>query len=553
MATLPEETTEYKNIMSKTTQTDLEFTTEASMEKSGCSVEDISSSAALAYLVILIGFALMFENSLLIVIIRRTRCLPTITNILVASTGFSDVLAGVQCCFMGMFTLPGGFESWLKSTRVDKHTFASAMIGINCSLMVVSMAHVSLLAIDRYLHVLWPFHYYQRVTKPRVLGIVITIWILALGYFCLLVLQFQRDEYREMCIISEVPTVYSYYPIVLQYYFCFTVVCVCTFGITKRALDHRRRRRSRNAPQTEARIRHFDTNGDVHGKSFYRNHKKPAARSAGTRNNSHGLWKKRGYVDPIKAPISLILWSNINKIAENCLTPFEDNFRFMNECHSEQSSIYSVPVSSKMENLTQNVAFNLDLKTISPNLTLEKTQKRSFDLAVADTESENLSSGARGVQKLTKEDNNDEKATSTSSSAENTPSSNYNVAGDTRKRLEFPKNDPRDCNKPEDGLFNKANLKIIKFVLVVFGSFFLCTFPSIVLITIVKIMNIPVLSQDDIEFEVMHFFLVFNSGMNFLIITYMNKDFRTALAKTLPCCRICCAKNDIKRRKKYFL
>ena len=38
----------------------------------------------------------------------------------------------------------------------------------------------------------------------------------------------------------------------------------------------------------------------------------------------------------------------------------------------------------------------------------------------------------------------------------------------------------------------------------------------------------------------MYLVLASNSGMNFLIITYMNKDFRAALVQTIPCCRLVC-------------
>ncbi|GFO22333.1 beta-1-adrenergic receptor [Plakobranchus ocellatus] len=656
MATLPGKIFESKNSMTKITQAGLEFTTQELEEESGCSVEDISSSEVLACLTILIGFILILENSLLIFIICRTRSLPNITNILVASTGFSDVLAGAQCFIMGVYSLPGGLESWLDSTHVDKHTFSSAMLGINCSLMVVSMPHVSLLAIDRYLYVLWPFHYVRRVTKPRVLGIVCAIWILALVYFCVLVLKFQGDEYRGMCIFSEVPTIYSYYPLVLLYYLCFIVVCVCTFGMIKLALDHRRRRRLRKAPQTEARVwrrdtngdphsKFFDhshtksaarsagagnnsdvylcllvlqfqgdeyhgmcifsevptiysyyplvllyylcfivvcvctfgmiklaldhrrkrilrkapqtearvwrrdTNGDPHSKSFDHSHTKSATRSAGAGNNSDGRYEKRNNVDPIMAPIvSLILGSSIKTIAENSLTPFQEDFRFINMCHSNQHSNYFFPGSQKMNNQTQNVVCNLDMESIATNQTLENSPKRSFCQAVTDIESVNSSLGARVLNKLTIEENHADKATTSNTSPENTSSTNYKVAHVTNKYFKSKQNDLKDCSKRENRLFNKANLKIIKFVLVVFGSYFLCTFPSIVLITIVKIMNIPVLSQNGIEFDVMHLLLLLNSGMNFFIITYMNKDFRIALAKTLPCCRVCCAKHEIKRR-----
>ncbi|GFO22327.1 hypothetical protein PoB_004883200 [Plakobranchus ocellatus] len=131
------------------------------------------------------------------------------------------------------------------------------------------------------------------------------------------------------------------------------------------ALDHRRRRRLRKAPQTEARVWRRDTNGDPHSKSFDHRHTQRAARNAGAGNNSDGLCEKRKDADPITAPIiSLILVSNINTIAENCITPFQDDFRFINMSHSDQHSNYSVLGSQKLDNQTQNVGSNLGMKQL---------------------------------------------------------------------------------------------------------------------------------------------------------------------------------------------
>ncbi|GFO46656.1 hypothetical protein PoB_007316100 [Plakobranchus ocellatus] len=98
------------------------------------------------------------------------------------------------------------------------------------------------------------------------------------------------------------------------------------------------------------------------------------------------------------------------------------------------------------------------------------------------------------------------------------------------------------CNdyRQESRLLSKANLKLIKFVLVLFGALFACSAPSIVIITMVnlfKIVQVP-----DILIRIMQILLIFNSCMNFFIISYMNKHFRQDLIRHLPCCVVCCSR-----------
>ncbi|RUS84687.1 hypothetical protein EGW08_007557 [Elysia chlorotica] len=88
-------------------------------------------------------------------------------------------------------------------------------------------------------------------------------------------------------------------------------------------------------------------------------------------------------------------------------------------------------------------------------------------------------------------------------------------------------------------LFNKSNIKILKFVLVVFGTFLAFTFPEIALLSLIKLFHLSLFNGDEFAFDVLHFMITINSGMNFLTITYMNKDFRRALLKSLPFCTFC--------------
>ncbi|GFN93124.1 octopamine receptor beta-2r [Plakobranchus ocellatus] len=108
------------------------------------------------------------------------------------------------------------------------------------------------------------------------------------------------------------------------------------------------------------------------------------------------------------------------------------------------------------------------------------------------------------------------------------------ASGDNSTKHVSQTNVRRNDYIQEKRLFSKGNLKLIKFVLVLFGALFVCSAPSIVIITMFKLFKISQVSN--VLIRIMRFVLIFNSCLNFLIISYMNKDFRQALIHYLPCC-----------------
>ncbi|RUS83893.1 hypothetical protein EGW08_008374, partial [Elysia chlorotica] len=295
-------------------------------------------------------------NILLITIIARNRSLHTNTNILVASLAVTDVLMGFQCVMFAKSGLKWGFRSWIAEANLNLQVYDTFMLGVNCSLVVVSLLHVSVLAVDRYLYISWPFRYTRRVTRNRVLATAAGMWTLGIIYMLLPVALFQASRYQKTCILVDVPIGYGYEPLAVGYVVCLTVVIYCTTKMIKLARDHRLGK----------------------NKKF----------------GEGGVWKS--------------CRENINK-------------------HEEK-----------------------------------------------------------------------------------------------------------------DRLLRKANLKIIKFVLVVLGTFLACTFPPIAMLTLVKVLNVTLFSGSYVAIDVMHFLITANSGMNFLTITYMNKNFRKALLKIIPFCDFKC-------------
>ncbi|GFO22328.1 5-hydroxytryptamine receptor 2b [Plakobranchus ocellatus] len=505
--------------LSHTTHAELEIeSTVDGLSRPGvCTEENFGFPDALSYFMILMGIALLCENLLLIYVICRTRSLHSITNILVASMGLTDVLVGVQCCMMGLIRLPNGLRSWLDLTPSDMHVFDSIMVSLSTGLVSVSILHVSLLAVDRYLYILWPFHYTQRVTRSRVLLTAGGIWMLGLGYVLLLTVQFQSEEYQTICIISQTPVAYKYWPFVVIYFLCLIVVIACTFGTTKIALDHRRRRKMRMLGQATNK----DSVNEINGNNI----KGADTTTKNAQNQNDDLCVAYQNKDPVKASIpSMELELCHNKFVTDFVSFVRSNYgAIFDIVQASDCSGHSDFVETET---SANARGETNAQTISPEVSKANNMPHSEGSEAAITI---IPDQLKTIQN----DNGLGKA--------------FNGTGklvrDTHNCLDLSQNEPGNSkNKKDDGLFRKASLKIIKFIVVIFGSFFVCTFPSLLLITIVKIMDKPIIA--DYIFDQLQFPIVLNSGMNFLIITYMNKDFRTALAQRLSCCRVFCLRNS---------
>ncbi|GFO47152.1 5-hydroxytryptamine receptor 1a [Plakobranchus ocellatus] len=492
-----------------------------------CTEKDLVSSDVLSYFIILVGVTLLCENLLLIYVICRTRSLHSITNILVASMGLTDVLVGVQCCIGGLVSRPNGLRSWLDLTHSDLHTFDSVMISLSIGLVSISILHVTVLAVDRYLYILWPFDYTRRVTRSRVLLTAGGIWMLGLSFVLSLTLQFQKEKYRTICIISQTPVAFIYWPFFVIYFLCLIIVFTCTFGITKIAVDHGRRRKMRMLAQARASAINWQSDANNGNGSVYDIHSinsRGADRATKKDpNKNDNLCDADQNKDHVKASIvSMILESSLNKFATDLQFPPFVGLEYGAMFYTVQAGHCSGHSDFVKTETLANLCRETNVQNISPEV-VPKASNMPY--------SDGFEAASTVVSNHLK-------------TVKNETSSNKNFYGTNKhienahKVLHLSPAEPNNKNKEMDGSFHTENLKIIKFIIIIFGSFFICTFPSMLFIIIVKIMKIPVVSDNTIE--LMQFPIVSNSGMNFFIITYMNKDFRAALAQRLPCCKVFC-------------
>ncbi|GFR83906.1 beta-4C adrenergic receptor [Elysia marginata] len=89
------------------------------------------------------------------------------------------------------------------------------------------------------------------------------------------------------------------------------------------------------------------------------------------------------------------------------------------------------------------------------------------------------------------------------------------------------------------GSIDKGTMKSIKFFVSVFGAFFCCITPNIIILGLDYFIAFPA-----IIYRLLNLLGYSNSAMNFIIYAVMNKDFRQAYLKTL--CLSRCDRNDHK-------
>ncbi|KAK3746688.1 hypothetical protein RRG08_008200 [Elysia crispata] len=512
-------------------------------EQNGCSDRHIDDGGGLATFAVIVGVCLICENLLLINVIVRTRTLHTNTNILVASLAITDVLVGVQVCIMGLSEQPTGLRSWLELTPYQVRIFDSFLTGLNYSLVTVSITHLSVLTLDRYLYLLWPFHYQIRVTRRKVLATAGILWTLGLVYLLSAIIILRKPEYHMVCIIWDTPAEYGTWPLVSVYVVSMFVVFASTKGITNIALRHRRKRQPILMARKSNPLRPF---------------------SKGKPMENDGIAE---ICTTMKSPSGICQISKIDCGVKNIV--IDSSFTNMNlEDTTESGIVKSVNYMTSNIRLSGNSMASSQSGSPNTDANVGTYVAQDETLHEINMVNSTLQRGAVNSSKLFGEKNDKTcNAVGAGLAASNDVANSVKeiLFLDMNKSLEqqsivirrehtglctsssevegkpAPANtvDAYNKIKQQEGstrLLSKENVKIIKFVFIMCGCFLLCTL--IPLFSFVIKSTYPDFSVPKYLNPVMLIMLGSNSGMNFLIITLMNKDFRASLIKTLPRCRL---------------
>ena len=119
----------------------------------------------------LAAFLIALANSLVFVLAWRMKYLRTKTNFFLISLAASDLLAGV-------LVIPLVISSNIETRN---ESIWIAMDICQRGLAISTILHLSSAVMERYLKISSPFKYASIVTKPRIVAVLITVWITAMS------------------------------------------------------------------------------------------------------------------------------------------------------------------------------------------------------------------------------------------------------------------------------------------------------------------------------------------------------------------------------------
>ncbi|CAL1547237.1 unnamed protein product, partial [Lymnaea stagnalis] len=166
-------------------------------------------------------------NALAICAIWKTPSLRTLPNMYVASLAFADFVVGLGCVLLALFLLP--------PTRVALFfryiNLCVLMQGLNLGMTAVSVCHMALISVDRFLYITRPY-LYDRVLKPRRAVVVLAaIWLFGVVYSFLPQFIYKPYGPQPLCDVTLVlPIGYLFYSS-SSIYFSLVVVIMAMYSV----------------------------------------------------------------------------------------------------------------------------------------------------------------------------------------------------------------------------------------------------------------------------------------------------------------------------------
>ncbi|CAG5119125.1 unnamed protein product [Candidula unifasciata] len=143
------------------------------------------------------------ESILVVVVVYRTKALHTNSDIIVACLSLTDILLCCSFTAHGIKALAGSIF-----TKFQKNLFVIFLFGDCYGGVLISVTHLGLAAIDRYIQIAHPFYYMKFVTKRRIFRILLVIWLIGFVYTMFPLAVYTSDTYSEKCILIHPPWEY---------------------------------------------------------------------------------------------------------------------------------------------------------------------------------------------------------------------------------------------------------------------------------------------------------------------------------------------------------
>ncbi len=212
-------------------------------------VSDWKSKLGFYMMVIFLSFGCL-GNVLTIVVIFKKPYLRTLTNILITNLGISDLLIGLLNPFYGVPPVIRVFNTEIACVTVT----ALVTWVFGCSLF-----NLVAIAVERYIAIIYPFHYQRLLNEKRMIIVSCCVWVYAALWPSLLFItnKFQLGNY---CISESVyPSLFSYMYVDLHCVVSVSISLFCYYKIFKVALKSRKQIRAQEMAIKHKMAKDFKT------------------------------------------------------------------------------------------------------------------------------------------------------------------------------------------------------------------------------------------------------------------------------------------------------
>ena len=118
--------------------------------------------------IVLAVFITMF-NSLVLFLITRVRSLRAVTNLILGSLAFSDLLSGLL-----------GIPFYLACSAIQETVFCGITQMLTKFFSISIVLHLLLVSVDRHVAVIHAIRYRSLITKRRTLSLLLSVWLTAI-------------------------------------------------------------------------------------------------------------------------------------------------------------------------------------------------------------------------------------------------------------------------------------------------------------------------------------------------------------------------------------
>ncbi|CAG5134251.1 unnamed protein product [Candidula unifasciata] len=215
----------------------------------------------IVYISVIISFLTICECLVVISVTCLTKNVHGNTNVYVVSLAVNDLLLAIAFIGNNVFLLPFHLPLFVNSKML-----LCLISGLSSGTTNMSVVHLGVIAVDRYIQITYPFYYMKAMTKMRAYLVVLCLWLSCLIFIIIPPIVFYDDKYHRRCILIHQPFAYLIIQI-SSYFSSITLVFICYLKIAHVAFRHKRSTISR---RFNSDVSQTDTSGTENIKAALR-------------------------------------------------------------------------------------------------------------------------------------------------------------------------------------------------------------------------------------------------------------------------------------------